>query len=171
MLGRWRGGACGFDLASEPPLRAHLFALGDERARAAFAAASHCQRRLVAGAAVARSVRAPMRRGLRGSAPEFLPLPVQYADYTLWQHEVLGREDDAQSAIARQLAFWTSSSQRSSRSDRSAERPAATCGGQPSRRQRATAHWRRTAPRSVGAGPREWGKPVHGAAGRPCERC
>ena len=31
---------------------------------------------------------------------------MQYADYTLWQHEVLGAEDDPESAIARQLAFW-----------------------------------------------------------------
>ena len=32
---------------------------------------------------------------------------MQYADYTLWQHEVLGAEEDKESAIARQLAFWT----------------------------------------------------------------
>ena len=32
---------------------------------------------------------------------------MQYADYTLWQHEVLGEESDAESAIARQLAYWT----------------------------------------------------------------
>ena len=32
---------------------------------------------------------------------------MQYADYTLWQHQVLGDESDPQSAIARQLAFWT----------------------------------------------------------------
>ena len=33
---------------------------------------------------------------------------MQYADYTLWQHAVLGdRRSDAESAIARQLAFWT----------------------------------------------------------------
>ena len=43
----------------------------------------------------------------RGGAPALAALPVQYADYTLWQHEVLGREDDGESAIARQLAFWT----------------------------------------------------------------
>ncbi len=42
-----------------------------------------------------------------GAAPRFAALPVQYADYTLWQHAVLGAEGDAESAIARQLAFWT----------------------------------------------------------------
>ena len=54
----------GFDLASELPLRAHLFALGERRARAAAAAASHRGRRLVAGAAGARSGGA-----LRGALP------------------------------------------------------------------------------------------------------
>ena len=53
----------GFDLASELPLRAHLFALGAQRACAAAGAASHCRRRLVAGAAGARS-----RALLRGAA-------------------------------------------------------------------------------------------------------
>ncbi len=46
---------------------------------------------------------------LGGGAPALPALPVQYADYTLWQHRLLGREDDPQSAIARQLAFWTDS--------------------------------------------------------------
>src|SRR5262249_57172768 len=50
--------------------------------------------------------RAYAARG-NGQAPDLPALPVQYADYTLWQHEVLGAEDDKESAIARQLAFWT----------------------------------------------------------------
>ncbi|HEY0421638.1 MAG TPA: condensation domain-containing protein, partial [Acetobacteraceae bacterium] len=35
------------------------------------------------------------------------PLPVQYADYTLWQQAALGAEGDAASAMARQLEFWS----------------------------------------------------------------
>ncbi|HKB47543.1 MAG TPA: condensation domain-containing protein, partial [Ktedonobacterales bacterium] len=41
-----------------------------------------------------------------GQAPGLAPLPVQYADYTLWQHAVLGQESDGESALARQLGFW-----------------------------------------------------------------
>ena len=36
-----------------------------------------------------------MRRAAAGRLPELAALPVQYADYTLWQHAVLGSEEDA----------------------------------------------------------------------------
>src|SRR5262249_10796967 len=41
-----------------------------------------------------------------GVAAALPALAVQYADYTLWQHAVLGDEEDGQSALARQLLYW-----------------------------------------------------------------
>src|SRR5262249_60971086 len=42
----------------------------------------------------------------RGRAPVFPELPVQYADYTLWQRAVLGEESDPGSVMAQQISFW-----------------------------------------------------------------
>ncbi|MBT0566561.1 amino acid adenylation domain-containing protein [Williamsia sp. CHRR-6] len=43
---------------------------------------------------------------ISGEAPAFAPLPVQYADYTLWQRDRLGDEGDPASPAARQIAWW-----------------------------------------------------------------
>ncbi|MFH8408915.1 amino acid adenylation domain-containing protein [Streptomyces sp. NPDC018019] len=97
--------ARGFDLAHEIPLRADLFRLSATEHVLLLVlhhiAGDGWSLTPLAGD-LARAYAA--RRG--GTAPEWAELPVQYADYALWQREVLGDEDDAGSPAARQLAYW-----------------------------------------------------------------
>ncbi|MGH8634667.1 MAG: condensation domain-containing protein, partial [Burkholderiales bacterium] len=95
----------GFDLSREPPLRAHLYALG-EREHVLLLLLHHIAGDGWSLAPLARDIACFYGARCRGVAAALAALPVQYADYTLWQHEVLGEESDAESAISRQLAFW-----------------------------------------------------------------
>ncbi|MER6299869.1 non-ribosomal peptide synthase/polyketide synthase [Kitasatospora sp. NPDC001539] len=95
----------GIDLTTELPLRVHLYALGAEDHVLLFvlhhiAGDGWSMRPLATNLAQAYEARC------KGRAPEFAPLPVQNADYALWQLEVIGDEDDPDSIYSQQLRYW-----------------------------------------------------------------
>ncbi|GAA0495267.1 hypothetical protein GCM10010361_70840 [Streptomyces olivaceiscleroticus] len=91
-----------FDLESGPLLRAELFKLAPDRHTLLI-----CLHHIVADGWSMR----PLLRDLStaytarhaGDAPDWAPLPVQYADYTLWQRENL---DTDGTGVAEQVQYW-----------------------------------------------------------------
>ncbi|HEY2419160.1 MAG TPA: amino acid adenylation domain-containing protein, partial [Steroidobacteraceae bacterium] len=96
----------GFDLSREPPLRAHVFGLGESE-HVLLLVLHHIASDGWSLAPLWRDLAAAYGARRQGRAPELPGLSVQYADYTLWQHAVLGDESDPESVIARQLSYWS----------------------------------------------------------------
>ncbi|WP_051124611.1 non-ribosomal peptide synthetase [Amycolatopsis benzoatilytica] len=97
--------ACAFSPAGELPLRIRLFERS-ETEHVLLIVLHHIAGDGWSLAPLLRDLEASYRARLGGSAPELAALPVQYADYTLWQQEVLGSEEDADSVLAQQVRYW-----------------------------------------------------------------
>ncbi|KAA6213482.1 amino acid adenylation domain-containing protein [Streptomyces albofaciens JCM 4342] len=94
-----------FDLLTEVPWRVTLFALAPDTHVLLLvvhhiAADEHALRPLLRDLAAAYEARSS------GRGPALPRLPLQYADFTLWQRGVLGGEDDPDSLLSAELAHW-----------------------------------------------------------------
>ncbi|MEV4129413.1 amino acid adenylation domain-containing protein, partial [Nocardia sp. NPDC049707] len=97
----------GFDVLAAPPIRVRLLRLA-ETDHVLVCVVHHIAGDGFSMGPLTRDVMAAYLDRLRGARPEWAPLEVQYADYALWQRESLGAEDDPESVLSQQIAYWRS---------------------------------------------------------------
>ncbi len=94
-----------FDLGTELPIRARIYRLGSRDVVLALVVHHISLDGQSIGPLMRDLVTAYLARGA-GRAPDFIPLPVDFIDYTLWKHEYLGAFDDPCSRASTQLRYW-----------------------------------------------------------------
>ncbi|WP_454198457.1 amino acid adenylation domain-containing protein [Nocardia sp. Marseille-Q1738] len=95
----------GFDVTVAPPVRVRLLALS-ETEHVLICVVHHIAGDGFSMGPLTRDLMSAYVDRMRGGAPEWPALEVQYADFALWQREILGAEDDPDSVLAQQIAFW-----------------------------------------------------------------
>ncbi|MFQ6332085.1 amino acid adenylation domain-containing protein, partial [Nocardia sp. CWNU-33] len=95
----------GFDVAEQVPLRTRLYTAGVED-YVFVVVVHHIAADGFSVGPLTRDVMLAYTARAEGSAPGWAPLAVQYADFAVWQREVLGAENDPESLLARQVAHW-----------------------------------------------------------------
>ncbi|MFG3506480.1 amino acid adenylation domain-containing protein [Streptomyces sp. NPDC047821] len=96
-----------FDLAAELPLRATVIEVAPDD-HVVVILLHHITTDEWSDRPFLRDLAAAYEARIAGAAPDWEPLPVQYADYALWQQRLLGDPADPGSLAARQLAYWQS---------------------------------------------------------------
>jgi nonribosomal peptide synthetase DhbF len=94
-----------FDLTTELPVRARLFRLAPDE-HVLVIVVHHIAIDGWSNGPFSRDLAAAYRARVCGRSPDWPDLPVQYADYTLWQLDLLGDDRDPASLVARQARFW-----------------------------------------------------------------
>ncbi|PCK22363.1 non-ribosomal peptide synthetase, partial [Rhodococcus qingshengii] len=96
----------GFDVTDRVPIRTRLFELAPDE-HVFVVVVHHISGDAFSTVPLTRDVMTAYSARAAADQPGWSPLAVQYADYTLWQREVLGEENDPASALAGQLDYWT----------------------------------------------------------------
>uniref|UniRef100_A0A7L6B3T7 Amino acid adenylation domain-containing protein n=1 Tax=Micromonospora robiginosa TaxID=2749844 RepID=A0A7L6B3T7_9ACTN len=94
-----------FDLTVEVPFRATLLRTGPDE-HLLVLVLHHIASDGWSMGPLARDLETAYAARRTGDVPRWTPLPAQYADFALWQQNLLGDHEDPESISARQLAYW-----------------------------------------------------------------
>ena len=94
-----------FDLAVQVPLRARLLRL-DAGQHVLVVVIHHIATDGWSAGPLARDLSVAYAARRQGQVPGWVPLPVQYADYAIWQRDLLGDPGDPDSVLAGQVDWW-----------------------------------------------------------------